>query len=81
MRAKSVVYFPNLNGLRFVAAAAVIVHHTEQIKWRFGVANIRTTSASIALIGKLGVLLFLVPSPQTPAPTHCCCPPGLDYLR
>lgn len=60
MCAKSFVYFPNLNGLRFVAAAAVIVHHTEQIKWRFGVANIWTTSAPIALIGKLGVVLFFV---------------------
>jgi peptidoglycan/LPS O-acetylase OafA/YrhL len=54
------IYFPNLNGLRFLAAAAVVVHHTEAFKWIFGLPNVWKTSAFIAILGNLGVVLFFV---------------------
>ena len=34
------VYFPSLNGLRFIAAFVVIVHHLEQIKLFFGLPSL-----------------------------------------
>ena len=33
------VYFQSLNGLRFFAAAAVILHHIEQYKYWAGLPN------------------------------------------
>jgi len=33
------IYFPNLNGLRFIAALLVIVHHIEQFKSLLGIEN------------------------------------------
>jgi peptidoglycan/LPS O-acetylase OafA/YrhL len=33
------IYFPNLNGLRFIAAFMVIIHHVEQLKSLFGINN------------------------------------------
>jgi peptidoglycan/LPS O-acetylase OafA/YrhL len=59
-RQEGSVYFPNLNGLRFVAAADVVVHHTEQFKDMLGFANVSSTSAMIGIIEKLGVVLFFV---------------------
>ncbi len=53
------VYFPNLNGLRFLAAALVIVHHIEQIKNIIGYNN-QWHLTSIRIIGELGVVLFFV---------------------
>ncbi len=53
------VYFPNLNGLRFFAAFLVIIHHVEQFKYSFGLSNY-FASPFIAIIGKLGVILFFV---------------------
>lgn len=55
----SKVYFPNLNGLRFFAALAVIIHHTEQFKSFFGMENYWRFSI-IKIIGNLGVTLFFV---------------------
>jgi len=55
----SKVYFPNLNGLRFIAASLVIVHHVEQFKEILGYSNYNEFSF-IKLIGKLGVMLFFV---------------------
>ncbi len=55
----SKVYFPNLNGLRFFAALAVIIHHTEQFKSIFGIENYWKLSF-IKIIGNLGVTLFFV---------------------
>lgn len=52
-------YFPNLNGLRFLAAFLVIIHHIEQIKSTFKIDNY-WTNPSILIIGKLGVILFFV---------------------
>lgn len=54
------VYFPNLNGLRFVAAFMVIIHHVEQFKNLFGLENIFHKSPFISIVGKLGVILFFV---------------------
>lgn len=34
------VYFPNLNGIRFLAAFLVIIHHVEQIKNLLGFDSI-----------------------------------------
>lgn len=53
------IYFPNLNGLRFIAALLVIVHHTEQIKYIYNLPN-NFSSSFIQIIGELGVILFFV---------------------
>src|SRR5262245_59932952 len=53
------VYFPNLNGLRFIAALAVIIHHIEQQKADFCLPN-SFGAAPIQLFGELGVVLFFV---------------------
>lgn len=55
----SKLYFPNLNGLRFVAASVVIIHHIEQFKEILGLPNYSKNSL-VELIGKLGVTLFFV---------------------
>ena len=56
---KHPVYFPNLNGLRFIAAMMVIIHHIESMKsifkWSSNIDN-----ATIFLFGKMGVILFFV---------------------
>src|SRR5258706_10098657 len=53
------IYFPNLNGLRFIAAFVVIIHHIEQQKSDFHLPNI-FGAPSIQLFGRLGVILFFV---------------------
>ncbi len=53
------VYFPNLNGVRFIAAFSVLIHHTEQIKFLMGIDNIYG-HYFIKNLGKLGVGLFFV---------------------
>jgi peptidoglycan/LPS O-acetylase OafA/YrhL len=53
------VYFPNLNGLRFIAAFLVIIHHVEQIKSLYDIQNI-WGSPFIQIIGEQGVVLFFV---------------------
>lgn len=53
------VYFPNLNGLRFVAALMVIIHHIEQFKSIYGLPN-NFSSTTIQIFGELGVILFFV---------------------
>ncbi|HMS00908.1 MAG TPA: acyltransferase [Anaerolineales bacterium] len=59
MLTKDRIYFPNLNGLRFIAALLVIVHHIEQIKDIYGLPN-NFSSSFIQIIGELGVILFFV---------------------
>ncbi|MES2618323.1 MAG: acyltransferase [Bacteroidota bacterium] len=54
------VYFPNLNGLRFIAAAMVIVHHIEQLKSLVNLDSYWEKIQSIFIIGKQGVVLFFV---------------------
>ncbi len=60
MTAKQGVYLPNLNGLRFIAAAMVIVHHIEQLKSMFSLTNYWGSVPSVFVMGKLGVVLFFV---------------------
>ncbi|MBN9379454.1 MAG: acyltransferase [Chitinophagaceae bacterium] len=53
------VYFPNLNGLRFIAAFLVIIHHLEQFKSMFGLPN-NWKNPFVSIVGPLGVVLFFV---------------------
>lgn len=53
------VYFPNLNGVRFLAAFVVIIHHIEQFKELLGYKN-NWANPVIKNIGPLGVILFFV---------------------
>lgn len=53
------LYFPNLNGLRFIAAFFVIINHTEQLKFYYKL-NTGTISDFAKNIGKLGLMLFFV---------------------
>src|SRR5258706_15966300 len=55
----SKVQFPNLNGLRFLAASGVVVHHIEQVKYLYGLPNVWTDLA-MAKLGGLCVSLFFV---------------------
>jgi peptidoglycan/LPS O-acetylase OafA/YrhL len=57
---KQKIYFPNLNGLRFIAAFLVIIHHIEQIKSISKIDNYLETIPFVGIIGKLGVVLFFV---------------------
>lgn len=57
---KQKIYFPNLNGLRFIAAFLVIIHHIEQFKSISVVENYWGKVPFIGIIGKLGVILFFV---------------------
>jgi peptidoglycan/LPS O-acetylase OafA/YrhL len=57
---KQKIYFPNLNGLRFIAAFLVIIHHIEQIKSISNIENYWGQIPFIGIIGKLGVVLFFV---------------------
>ena len=57
---KKKIYFPNLNGLRFIAAFLVIIHHTEQLKSICKIDNYWRSIPFIGIIGKLGVVLFFV---------------------
>jgi len=53
------IYFPGLNGLRFLAAAMVIVSHIEQFKKEEGLPNLDHTTL-IGTAGEYGVSLFFV---------------------
>ena len=56
---KTHVYFPNLNGLRFIAAFLVILSHLEWIKMTEGMENY-ASAPFIKNLGSLGVSLFFV---------------------
>lgn len=53
------VYFPNLNGVRFLAAALVFIHHTEQFHALFGLPSF-WNAPQIRILGNAGVVLFFV---------------------
>lgn len=53
------LYFPNLNGLRFIGAFFVIINHTEQMKVFYKIGD-GIVSDFAKNIGKLGVMLFFV---------------------
>ncbi len=52
-------YFPNLNGIRAIAASLVVFHHLEQAKHALGIANVYDMPI-IQHAGRLGVGLFFV---------------------
>lgn len=56
---KDKIYFPNLNGIRAIAAIMVIIHHIEQFLGIMGKPNY-FENPIIMQIGKLGVTLFFV---------------------
>lgn len=56
---KKKVYFPNLNGLRFIAASWVVIHHVEQFRAIFKLPNAEN-NAFVQMAGQLGVNLFFV---------------------
>lgn len=51
------IFFPNLNGVRFVAALLVIIQHTEETKIKI---NFPTSYRNDGALGALGVSLFFV---------------------
>lgn len=51
------VHFPNLNGLRFVAASMVIVNHIEVTKAQLGIPNL-THFSFVMELGGVGVTMF-----------------------
>ncbi|MBS1496562.1 MAG: acyltransferase [Bacteroidetes bacterium] len=53
------IYFPNLNGLRFIAALFVFVCHVEAVKGNFNLPS-RINEHFFLIIGKLGVVMFFV---------------------
>lgn len=53
------LYFPNLNGLRFIAALLVLVTHLELFKEMFGLPNIWGNPVVLSM-GSMGVDLFFV---------------------
>ncbi|CAN5330779.1 hypothetical protein BH09BAC5_BH09BAC5_26080 [soil metagenome] len=53
------VFFPGLNGLRFLAASAVIITHIELLKAEMGLPN-KWTEPLIFNLGGLGVYFFFV---------------------
>lgn len=57
LNSATTVYFPNLNGVRFIASFSVLIHHIEQVKTAFGLPNIYD-NYFIKNMGKLGVGLF-----------------------
>lgn len=56
---QATLYFPNLNGLRFLGALLVLLSHIEYVKECFGLPNLYS-DYRFALLGKLGVHLFFV---------------------
>ncbi len=60
MSGKGKVFFPSMNGLRFIAAFGVIVHHLEQNKLFFGLPSYFFKVPFLRPIGDLGVTLFFV---------------------
>ena len=56
---KKSIHFPNLTGLRFIAALVVLIHHVEQYRSIYGKTNYWNNS-TIRLLGEEGVTLFFV---------------------
>ncbi|WP_336517497.1 acyltransferase [Pollutibacter soli] len=57
---KKKVYFPNLNGIRFIAAFLIILHHAELLKFSAGLPNYWEAYPFFEMIGKQAVVLFFV---------------------
>jgi peptidoglycan/LPS O-acetylase OafA/YrhL len=58
MGKQSTIFFPSLNGLRFIAAFAVVIHHLEQTKLFFGLPSLFNEWHFVKIVGELGVTLF-----------------------
>jgi peptidoglycan/LPS O-acetylase OafA/YrhL len=54
------VYFPGLNGIRFIAAFSVIIHHVEQMKYFLLRRDHLWQTVPIENLGRMGVSLFFV---------------------
>ena len=58
------VYFPNLDGLRFLAAAVVLASHIEELRIFFGLreagGSLWLSQHQVSLMGELAVTLFFV---------------------
>lgn len=54
------VYFPGLNGIRFIAAFLVIVHHVEQMKYKLHRTDTLWKTVAVENLGWMGVSLFFV---------------------
>src|SRR5262245_2566828 len=54
---KREIHFPGLNGLRFLGAYAVVIHHVEQYKQLLGMENIWGSSI-VRSLGPQSVYLF-----------------------
>lgn len=52
------IYFPGLNGIRFIAAFSVIIHHVEQTKYFANLPNVWGKNVFIDSLGHRGVSLF-----------------------
>lgn len=55
---QQIKYFKGLNGLRFIAALLVVIHHGEQIRMKYGLFNLK--SLSICNLGGFAVTFFFV---------------------
>ena len=60
MNSNSNIYFTGLNGLRFLAAMAVVITHIELIKGQMFCENLWSTNKLIFELGGLGVIFFFV---------------------
>lgn len=52
------IYFPGLNGIRFIAAFSVIIHHVEQTKYFANLPNVWGKNVFVDSLGHRGVSLF-----------------------
>jgi peptidoglycan/LPS O-acetylase OafA/YrhL len=52
------IYFPNLNGLRFIAAIVVLVSHVEQFRASLKMPHVLTTEISHELGGGAVTFFF-----------------------
>lgn len=59
LKPQRIVHFPNLNGLRFIAAFAVLVHHVEQYRNMYGLSSF-WGNQTVVRMGEQGVTLFFV---------------------
>lgn len=55
---KDKIFFPGLNGIRFIAAFSVIIHHVEQTKYFANLPNLWGKNVLIDSLGHRGVSLF-----------------------
>lgn len=57
---KKKIYFPNLNGLRFIAAFLIVLHHAELMKFSAKLPSYWERFPFFEVVGKQAVILFFV---------------------